>query len=147
VSNRKDTAVLSSPPAPPAVCEQSFAEVRVLAGRLSEKVVYPLPLYRQPHRLPPAGIGRSRGTLPRWGQRAAALVAPIYYARLSAMRQRWRLVRAETPLKAGRREQGNLQKGIKSTGSCKQVRQQTQHFCEMVVELWVLKYSLPVRPT
>jgi transposase len=39
VSNRKDTEVRSSPPAPPAVFEKSFAEVRVLAGLLIEKFV------------------------------------------------------------------------------------------------------------
>src|ERR1043166_1699358 len=43
---RKDTEVLSCPPAPPAVFEKSFADVSVLAGLLIEKFVFHLPLYR-----------------------------------------------------------------------------------------------------
>jgi transposase len=37
---RKDTEVLSCPPAPPAVFEKSFADVSVLAGLLIDKFLY-----------------------------------------------------------------------------------------------------------
>jgi transposase len=111
VIKRKDTEVLSCPPAPPAVFEKSFADVSVLAGLLIEKFVFHLPLYRQHQRLLQAGIRLSRGTLTQWVQRTAELLEPIYYALLSAILQSWLLVMDETPLKAGRREQGKLHKG------------------------------------
>src|SRR5215470_4996596 len=111
VIKRKDTEVLSCPPAPPAVFEKSFADVRVLAGLLIEKFVFHLPLYRQHQRLVQAGIRLSRSTLTQWVQRAADLLEPIYYALLSSILQSWLLVMDETPLKAGRREAGKLQRG------------------------------------
>jgi transposase len=111
VSNRKDPAALSCPPAPPAVCEKSLAAGRVLAGLRSDQFVYPLPLSRQPQRLPQAGRRLSRGTLTQWGQRAAELVEPLDYARLSAILQRHVRTRDAPPLKAGRRGKGNLPKG------------------------------------
>jgi transposase len=111
VIKRRDTAVLSCPPAPPAVFEKSFADVSMLAGLLMEKFVFHLPLYRQHQRLQQAGIRLSRSTLTQWVQRAADLLEPIYYALLSSILQSWLLVMDETPLKAGRREKGKLHKG------------------------------------
>jgi len=111
VLKRKDTEALSGPPAPPAVFEKGFPEVRLVAGLLIEKVVFPLPLYRQHQRLLQAGIRLSRGPLTQGGQRAAGLLEPIYYALLSSILQSGRLVMDETPLKAGRREKGKLHTG------------------------------------
>src|SRR5262249_20631881 len=51
VIKRKETGVLVCSPAPPAVFEQSFADVSVLAGLLIDKFAYHLPLYRQHQRL------------------------------------------------------------------------------------------------
>ena len=73
VIKRKETAVLSCSPAPPAVFEKSFADVSLLAGLLIDKFTYHLPLYRQHQRLLQAGIRLSRGTLTQWVQRAAEL--------------------------------------------------------------------------
>jgi hypothetical protein len=111
VIKRKDTEVLSCPPAPPAVFEKSFADVSVLAGLLIDKFLYHLPLYRQHQRLLHAGIRLSRGTLTQWVQRAAELVEPIYYALLSSILQRHVLTMDETPIKAGRRVKGKLHTG------------------------------------
>jgi transposase len=111
VIKRKDTEVLSCPPAPPAVFEKSFPDVSLVAGLLIEKFVYHLPLYRQPQRLVQAGIRLSRSTLTQWVQRAADLLEPIYYALLSSILQSWLLTMDETPLKAGRREKGKLHRG------------------------------------
>jgi len=111
VIKRRDTEVLSCPPAPPAVFEKSFADVSLLAGLLIEKFVFHLPLYRQHPRLQRAGIRLSRSTLTQWVHRAADLLEPIYYALLSSILQSWLLVMDETPLKAGRREKGKLHKG------------------------------------
>jgi transposase len=111
VIKRKDTAVLSCPPAPPAVFEKSFPDVSLVAGLLIEKFVFHLPLYRQHQRLQQAGIRLSRSTLTQWVQRAADLLEPIYYALLSSILQSWLVVMDETPLKAGRREKGKLHRG------------------------------------
>ena len=111
VIKRRDTAVLSCPPAPPAVFEKSFADASVLAGLLIDKFLYHLPLYRQHQRLQHAGIRLSRGTLTQWVQRAVELLEPIYYALLSSILQSQVLTMDETPIKAGRREKGKLPKG------------------------------------
>jgi transposase len=109
----KERQALLCPPAPPAGFEKRFAEVRVLAGLRSDKFRYHLPLYRQHQRLLHAGSRLSRATLTQWGQRTAALLEPLYYARLSAILQRQVLTRDEAPSKAGRRGKGTLH-----TGSC-----------------------------
>lgn len=111
VIKRKDTEVLSCPPAPPAVFEKSFADVSVIVGLLIDKFAYHLPLYRQHQRLVHAGIRLSRGTLTQWVQRAAELLEPIYHALLSSILQSQVLAMDETPVKAGRRGKGKLQTG------------------------------------
>src|SRR6267142_309205 len=111
VIKRKETELLSCPPAPPAVFEKSFADVSVLVGLLTDKFVYHLPLYRQHQRLQQAGIRLSRGTLTQWVQRAAELLEPIYYAILSSILQSGVLTMDETGVKAGRREKGKLHQG------------------------------------
>jgi transposase len=111
VIKRKDTEVLSCPPAPPAVFEKGFADVSLLAGLLIDKFTYHLPLYRQHQRLLQAGIRLSRGTLTQWVQRAAELLEPIYYALLSSILQSQVLTMDETPIKAGRRVKGKLHTG------------------------------------
>jgi transposase len=111
VIKRKDNETLSCPPAPPAVFEKSFADVSVWAGVLIDKFLYHLPLYRQHQRVQRAGVRLSRGTLTQWVQRTADLLEPIYYALLSSILQSWLLTMDETPLKAGRREEGKLHKG------------------------------------
>ena len=74
----KESQALVCPPAPPAVLERSVADVSLLAGLLLDKFRSHLPLYRQPQRLAHAGLTLSRATLTPWGQRAAALLEPIY---------------------------------------------------------------------
>lgn len=111
VIKRKETEVVSCPPAPPAVLEKSFADVSVLVGLLIDKFVYHLPLYRQHQRLQQAGIRLSRSTLTQWVQRAAELLEPIYYALLSSILQSGVLTMDETGVKAGRREKGKLHQG------------------------------------
>jgi transposase len=111
VIKRKDTEVLSCPPAPPAVCEKSFADVSLLAGLLMDKFTYHLPLYRPHQRLLQAGIRLSRGTLTQWVQRAAELLEPIYHALLSSILLSHVLAMDETPVKAGRHGKGKLHTG------------------------------------
>lgn len=111
VVKRKDTELLTCPPAPPAVFEKSFADVSVIVGLLIDKFAYHLPLYRQHQRLGHAGIHLSRGTLTQWVQRAAELLEPIYHALLSSILQSQVLAMDETPIKAGRHGKGKLQTG------------------------------------
>lgn len=111
VSKRKDTEVLSCPPAPPAVFEKSFPDVSLLVNLLIDKFIFHLPRSRQHHRMQQAGIRLSRSTLTHWVQRAADLVEPIYYALLSSILPSWLLLMDETPLNAGRREKGKLHRG------------------------------------
>ncbi len=111
VIKRKATAVLSCPPAPPAVLERSFADVSFLAGLVVEKLRYHLPLYRQHQRLADAGIRVSRATLTQWVHRTAALLEPIYHALLSSILQSKVLAMDETPIKAGRQGKGKLHTG------------------------------------
>lgn len=111
VIKRKDTEVLSCPPAPPAVFEKSFPDVSLVANLLIDKFVFHLPLYRQHQRMQQAGIRLHRSTLTHWVQRAADLLEPIYYALLSSILQSWLLLMDETPLNAGRREKGKLHRG------------------------------------
>ena len=111
VIKRKDTEVLSCPPAPPAVLEKSLADVSLLAGLLLEKFRYHLPLYRQHQRLAHAGITLSRATLTQWVHRTAALLEPIYYALLSSILQSAVLAMDETPIKAGHKRKGKLETG------------------------------------
>jgi len=111
VIKRKDTDTLSCPPAPPAVLERSLADVSLLAGLWVDKLRYHLPLYRQHQRLADAGIHLNRATLTQWVHRTAALLEPIYYALLSSILQSKVLAMDETPVKAGRHEQGKLHTG------------------------------------
>jgi transposase len=111
VIKRKDTEELSCPPAPPAVFEKGFPDVSLLANLVIEKFIYHFPLYRQHQRLQHAGIRLDRSTLTHWVQRVADLLEPIYYALLSSILQSWLLLMDETPLNAGRREQGKLHRG------------------------------------
>ena len=111
ILKRKDTEGLSCPSAPPAVFEQSFADVSVLAGLLIDKCCYHLPLYRQHQRLRQAGIRLSRGTLTQWVQRAIELVEPIDHALLSSILLSHVLAMDETPVKAGRHGKGKLHTG------------------------------------
>jgi transposase len=111
VIKRKETETLSCPPAPPAVFEKGLADVSLLAGLLSEKFTYHLPLYRQHQRLLQAGIRLSRGTLTQWVQRAAELLEPIYHALLSSILLSQVLAMDETPVKAGRHGKGKLHTG------------------------------------
>lgn len=96
--------------APPAVLEQSFADVSFLAGLQIEKLVYHQPLHRQHQRLERAGIYLSRGTLNSYAERTADLLEPVYHAQLSSVFSSFVLTADETTLKAGRSE-GKMNNG------------------------------------
>ena len=95
-------------PAPASVLESSVADVSLLAGLLTDKFAYHLPLYRQHQRLADAGIQVSRSSLTQWTQRAIDLLKPIVEAQHHHLLQSKVLAMDETPIKAGREKKGKL---------------------------------------
>ena len=95
-------------PAPGSVLESSVADVSLLAGLLTDKFAYHLPLYRQHQRLADAGIQVSRSSLTQWTQRAIDLLKPIAEAQHRHLLQSRVLAMDETPIKAGREKQGKM---------------------------------------
>lgn len=104
-----ESQTLHTAPAPAAVIERSFADVTVLAGLVTDKFLYHLPLYRQHQRLERCGIHISRGHLTRLTHRTLELLEPIYLAVLSSIVTNDVISMDETPIKAGRKGKGKMQ--------------------------------------
>ncbi len=104
----KAKQTLHTAPAPDAVIERSFADVTFLAGMVTDKFQYHLPLYRQHQRMTAAGVHISRGHLTKLTHRTLELLEPIYYAVLSSVVSSELVSMDETPIKAGRREKGKM---------------------------------------
>jgi transposase len=100
VKRKADGAVLNVP-APDALWEGSVADVSVVAGVLTDKFCFHLPLYRQHQRLAMCGIKVARSTLTTWVHRACALLAPVYEAQLRHILLSKTLAMDETPIRAG----------------------------------------------
>jgi transposase len=107
----KERQELSTPAAPPAVLEKSYADVSFLVGILLDKFLYHMPLYRQHQRLLASGVKLSRATLTNYAHRTISLLEPIYHALLSSILQSEVLLMDETPVKAGRASKGKMKKG------------------------------------
>jgi len=107
----KDKQSIHTAPAPAAVIERSFADVTLLAGLITDKFQYHLPLYRQHQRMSAAGVHISRGHLTKLTHRTLELLEPIYYELLSSILQSEVLSMDETPIKAGRKSKGKMQTG------------------------------------
>ncbi len=104
----RDTGALLTPPAQANVLERCVADVSLLAGMLSDKFLYHLPLYRQHQRLLAGGLQLSRASLTTWAARAIDLLAPIYAAQCEHVLTSGVLAMDETPIKAGREKQGKM---------------------------------------
>lgn len=102
------TQEIRSVPAPANVLDKCVADVSLLAGMLTDKFLYHLPLYRQHQRLLASGIQLSRGSLSHWAARAIDLLAPIYSAQCEHIRHSRVLAMDETPIKAGRQDKGKM---------------------------------------
>ena len=98
-------------PAPPSVLGKSLADVSLLACIAIDKFRYHLPLYRQHQRMQAAGLKLARSTLTGLVHRTADLLQPVYEAQLQSILCSKVLAMDETPIKAGRREQGRMQTG------------------------------------
>ena len=75
VVKMKADGSFSCPPLPAEVFEGSYADASFLANLAIDKCRYHLPLYRQHQRLEASGIHVDRGTLTRYVQRTAELLA------------------------------------------------------------------------
>ncbi|HVC17365.1 MAG TPA: IS66 family transposase [Rhodanobacter sp.] len=111
VTKRRDTQVISCPPAPVGVIAGSRADVSFAAGLLVDKCAYHLPLYRQHQRLADGGITVSRPWLTQLSQQIIALLEPIYDAQFDVIRCGRVIAMDETPIKAGRRGDGKMKVG------------------------------------
>lgn len=80
VVKRRDTGTILNTPAPANVLEKSVVDVSFLAGLLTDKFLYHLPLHRQQQLLAHSGIRVSRGSLTQWSVRAIELLRPIVEA-------------------------------------------------------------------
>lgn len=109
VVRHKADQTLSTTAAPTNVLDGCYADVSLLAGMLTDKFLYHLPLYRQHQRLTDAGITLSRGSLTHWIQRAIELLEPIYNAQRQHILQSKTLAMDEVPIKAGRKQKGKMQ--------------------------------------
>ena len=78
VVKRKLDAVVYSCPVPATLWPGSMADVSVVAGILTDKFCYHLPLYRHQQRMALCGVQVARATLTQCVHRACALLAPGY---------------------------------------------------------------------
>ncbi|CAN5896935.1 hypothetical protein BH11PSE12_BH11PSE12_33260 [soil metagenome] len=108
VIKRRDTQVLSCPPAPVGVIDGSRADVSFVVGVMLDKCAYHQPLYRQHQRMGDCGIKVSRPWLTQIMQSAIALLEPIHDAQLTSIRASRVKAMDETPIKAGPTGSGKM---------------------------------------
>ncbi|XXG32284.1 MAG: IS66 family transposase [Ferrovum myxofaciens] len=107
----KETQTLVCAPAPQGVLDNSRADVSFLAGMVVDKFLYHLPLYRQHQRLGSNGVTVSRPWLTQLTHAALELLRPIHQAQLESIRTSRVITMDETPVKAGRTDQGQMKTG------------------------------------
>jgi len=110
VTKQKDTGKVACPLMPGSIFERSLADVSFLAGMLVDKFNYHQPLYRQHQRLKDNGIELSRSTLTNLTRRAIDLLKPVCQAQLKSILSGDHIGMDETPIKAGRKSKGKLNK-------------------------------------
>lgn len=98
-------------PAPEAVIEKSFADASFLAGLITDKFQYHLPLYRQHQRMLRAGVNVSREHVGRLALRSLELMEPVYNAVVSGIVSSETVFMDETPVKAGIKQKGVMKTG------------------------------------
>lgn len=111
VIKERNSGQLITTPAPARVLDNSLADVSFLAGMITDKFLYHLPLYRQHQRLTAAGITLSRSVLTQLTAKAIALLKPIADAQYQNVLRSQILAIDETPIKAGRKGPGKMKQG------------------------------------
>ena len=110
IIKRKTTQQIIPATTASAVFDKSIVDVSFLAGMLVDKFTYHCPLYRQHQKLQQSGFKLSRSSLTNWTSRSIALLEPIYDAQLENILRSKVLAMDETPIKAGRKEKGKMNK-------------------------------------
>jgi len=96
---------------PNQLWEGSYADVSFIAGMLTDKFMYHLPLHRQHQRLTINGIDLARSTLTSWSQHSIALLKPIYEVLIKDILAGQIVEMDETPIKASRKIKGKMHTG------------------------------------
>lgn len=109
---RKDTNQIIKATSASSVFDKSMVDVSFLAGMLVDKFTYHCPLYRQHQKLQQNGFKLSRSSLTNWTTRSIDLLEPVYHAHLASILQSRTLAMDETPIKAGRKEKGKMNKAF-----------------------------------
>lgn len=110
IIKRKTTQQIIPATTASSVFDKSIVDVSFLAGMLVDKFTYHCPLYRQHQKLQQSGLKLSRSSLTNWTSRSIALLEPIYDAQLENILRSKVLAMDETPVKAGRKEKGKMNK-------------------------------------
>lgn len=97
---------LLTAPAPAAIIERSMADGTLLAGLITDKFQYHLPLYRQHQRMEKSGVNISRGHLTKLVHRTLEILEPVYNAILSSIVANEVVAMDETPIRVGRKKKG-----------------------------------------
>ena len=108
VLKRRGTGRFLPAEPPPAVLERSCADVSVLAGLLTDKFVWHLPLHRQHQRMKAAGVTLARQTLTNWTGRAIDLLEPVRGAQWESILESRVIAMDETAIRAGRTGPGKM---------------------------------------
>lgn len=111
VLKHKGDGAVTTAVMPDQVLDGSIADVSLLAGLLTDKFLYHLPLYRQHQRMAREGITVSRSSLTNWVKRSIELLRGIVESQLSHVLQSRVLAMDEVPIKAGLQAKGKMQQG------------------------------------
>jgi transposase len=109
---RKDTNRIIKAASASSVFDKSIVDVSFLAAMLVDKFTYHCPLYRQHQKLQQNGFKLSRSSLTNWTTRSIDLLAPIYHAHVASILRSNTLAMDETPIKAGHKEKGKMNKAF-----------------------------------
>jgi len=109
---RKDTNQIIKAASASSVFDKSLVDVSFLAAMLVDKFTYHCPLYRQHQKLLQNGFKLSRSSLTNWTTRSIDLLEPIYQAHLASILRSQTLAMDETPIKAGRKQKGKMNKAF-----------------------------------
>lgn len=109
---RKDTNQIIKAASASSVFDKSIVDVSFLAAMLVDKFTYHCPLYRQHQKLLQNGFKLSRSSLTNWTMRSIDLLEPIYHAHVASILLSRTLAMDETPIKAGHKEKGKMNKAF-----------------------------------
>ena len=112
IIKRKDDNQIIKATSASSVFDKSIVDVSFLAAMLVDKFTYHCPLYRQHQKLQQNGFKLSRSSLTNWTMRSIDLLEPIYDAHLASILRSRTLAMDETPIKAGRKEKGKMNKAF-----------------------------------